>query len=247
MLALGTSAHAATVLDFETAGQFTNNFRKLSGPGNGTQTGPSAGNDFVSLPGTTNFTSVYDTTPADATEKTVFSVAQGSPVSFTADVRFSTATSSFGVYFVDPTNEANAYLALLNMDQTSPSELVRLSTVGAIPTTGAAGTLVNGSPSLGDVVQSGQFATATFTYAIDANNHPVLSVTVGSVTSSATFDTITSPLTTVELAVRDSTQNVGQNDFDNVTLPTPVPEPAGLAMLALGAPALARRRRRTVG
>ena len=49
-------------------------------------------------------------------------------------------------------------------------------------------------PAIGDVVQTGQFATATFTYAIDANNHPVLSVSVGSTTSTATFDTITSPL-----------------------------------------------------
>jgi hypothetical protein len=243
VLASGTVAHAVTVLDFETAGQFTGNFRKVSGPGNGAQTGPAAGNDYVNLAGTSNFTSIYDTTPADAAEQTVFSVAQGSPVSVTTDVRFTSATSSFGVYFVDPTNEANAYLALLNFDQTSSSELVRFASNG-VPTTGGAGTLVTGTPSPGDVVASGQFATATFTYAIDAANHPVLSVTVGSATSSTTFDTITSPLTTVELAIRDSAQGTGQNGFDNIAFPTPVPEPTALGMLGLGGLLLRRHRRR---
>ena len=243
MLTSGTVSRAATVLDFETAGQFTGNFRKAFGPGNGTQTGPTAGNDYVSLPGTSNFTSIYDTTPADATEKTVFAVAAGSPVSVTTDVRFTSATSSFGVYFVDPTNEASAYLALLNFDQTSSSELVRFASNGN-PTTGGAGTLVNGTPAPGDVVASGQFATATFTYAIDAANHPVLSVTVGSVTSSTTFDTITSPLTSVELAVRVSTQSTGQNGFDNFSAPTPVPEPTALGVLGLGGLLMRRRRHR---
>jgi hypothetical protein len=252
VLAVGTSARAAT-LDFETAGQFSNNFRKISGPGTGTQTGPTAGNDYVSLTAPSNFVAVYDTTPADGTVKNVFSVAPGSPVSLTADLTFtgsSSPSSSFGVYFVDPTNEGNGYLALLNYDSTGAgtSELVRLAT-GVNPQTNGAAGLVAGSPSLGNVITSGVPATATFTYAIDASNHPVLSVTVGSVTSSATFDTITSPLTSVELAIRNSAQGTTgsgfENDFDNVVLPdAAVPEPTSLAAIGLGVGGLVSRRRR---
>jgi hypothetical protein len=197
----------------KTAGQYAANFRKIAGPGNPAQTGPTVDNDYVRLSGTSNFTFVIDTTPADANEKTVFTVSQGNPVTFSADLRFSTATSSFGVYFVDPANEANGYLALLNIDQTGTNELIRFASNG-IPNTGGAGTLVTGGT--GDAMALNQFANAFFTYDIDANNHPVLSVSFGSLTGSVTFDTITTPLTSVELAIRDSSQNIGNDDFDNV-------------------------------
>ena len=250
LLALGTSAHAATSFDFETAGQYANNFRKIAGPGVGTQTGPSAGNDYVALTAPSNFVSVYDATPADAGQKNVFAVSQGSPVTVSADLTFNSGTSSFGVYFVDPTDESKGYLALLNFNQSGTNELIRFST-DASPSTNGAGTLTNGSPAATDIVTGFVPTTATFSYALDASNHPVLSVTVGSFTSSATFPSVASPLTSVELALRDSAQNSGENDFDNVVLPdsTVVPEPTSLAMLGLGVGGLLLRRRgrRTVG
>jgi hypothetical protein len=248
VLAFGTSARAATTLDFETAGQYANNFRKISGPGTGAQTGPAAGNDYVSLAAPSNFVAVYDTTPADATVQNVFAVAQGSPVTISTDVTFNSATSSFGVYFVNPADESKGYLALLNFNQSSSNELIRFA-ADASPSTNGAGSLTNGTPTPADIVTGSTPTNVTFGYAIDSSNHPVLSVTVGSFTSSATFSSITSPLASVELALRDSAQGTAgsgfENDFDNVVLPdAAVPEPTSLAVIGLGVSGLVSRRRR---
>jgi hypothetical protein len=237
---VGEVARAAVILDFEGAGQYAGNFRKIAGTGNPAQTGPTPDNDYVTMAGTVTATTVYDTTPADATEKSVFTVAPGSPLTFSADARFATATSSFGIYFVDATNEAAGYLALLNFNQTGSNELIRFASNG-VPNTGGAGTLITPAGSSADVINTNEFSNILFSYSIDENNHPVLSVTAGSLSSSHTFDAITTPLTNVQVAIRSSPQTVGQNDFDNVIVDA-VPEPASLALLACGA--LAARRRR---
>ena len=240
MLGLGGVSRGAVMLDFESAGQYAGNFRKIAGTGNPAQTGPTPDNDYVSMAGTVTATTVYDTTPANATEKSVFTVSPGSPLTISADARFATATSSFGIYIVDATNEAAGYLALLNFNQSGSNELIRFSG-NAVPNTGGAGTLVTPAGGSADVINANEFSNILFGYSIDANNHPVLSVTAGSLSSSHTFDTITSPLTNVQVAIRSSPQTVGQNDFDNVTI-TGVPEAASLWVLAGGALAVRRRR-----
>lgn len=238
---IGAEARGAVMLDFETAGQYSNNFRKIAGPGNPTQTGPSDDNDYVTLTGTSNFTAVHDTSPGDSTERTSFTVSPGSPLTFSADLRFATNTSSFGLYIVDATNEAAGYLALLNFNQTVDNELIRFAS-NAVPNTGGAGTLVAGDS--GNVIAPNEFANVTFTYSIDVNNHPVLSVTAGSLSDSITFETIDAPLTNVELAVRVSSQGAGINDFDNVNIQgVLIPEPASLGLLGWAALLLTRRRR----
>jgi hypothetical protein len=242
LLGIGGAARADVmtnvVFDFETPGQFAGNYRKIFGNGTPVQTGPTVDNDYVTQTGTTNFTSLYDTTPADGTEKTTVTLTLGSSVSFSADLRFATATSSFGVVVVDANNEGAGYLALLNIDQTGTDELIRFSS-NAVPNTGGAGTLVTGAT--GDGTALGQFSNVVFTYGIDANNHPVLSITAGSLGATHTFDTITTPLTNVQLGVRSSSQTVGQNDFDNVGIV--VPEPLTGGLLACGGLVLLRRRR----
>jgi MYXO-CTERM domain-containing protein len=244
-LSIGAAGGAkGAVLDFETPNQYTDNFRQLfSGNfGAGIQSNNGVDNDVVTVLAGKSATMVYDTTPADAAEKSVFTVSHGSPVTVTADVRFGGATSSFGVYIVDAANEANGYLALFNINQnsTTGADLIRFSGNGA-PNAGTAGTLNAGTS--GEALDLNTFGTVQVTYSIDADNHPALSLSVGSFSDSFTFASISNPLTSVEVALRDSAQNGGTGDFDNFNVTGTTPEPAATAILGFAGLALLRRRR----
>src|SRR5256885_10409868 len=78
---------ATTTLDFETAGQYTGNFRLLNGSATQTQTGPSAGNDYVISSSTAaNASIVFDTSPSDTTFATATTF--NGPVTLSLDALF---------------------------------------------------------------------------------------------------------------------------------------------------------------
>jgi hypothetical protein len=240
-------ARAAVTVDFESPTAFTDNFRKLAGTATPVMSANGADNDFLSINPATTLMPAYDTTPADGAVKNTFAVAPGAALGVSADVRFATTNSSLGVYITDPADETKGYLAIFNVNAPSVSgnDQIRFASNGN-PATGGAGTLVNGK-SDGNALDLATWGTVNVTYAIDANNHPVLSIGVGAYTDSVTFTDISTPLTNVEVVFRLAAQaGSGTYDFDNVTItPAAAPEPASAALLGLAAlPALARRRRR---
>src|SRR5690348_4693737 len=117
VFAAGSFSFAAdTTLDFETAGQYTGNFRLLAGSSTQTQTGPSAGNDYVisTSPTAANAAIAFDTTPGDATFGTATTF--NGPVTVSVDALFQANTSSLGIYFINPADETKSYLALFNIN-----------------------------------------------------------------------------------------------------------------------------------
>jgi hypothetical protein len=253
----------ATVIDFETPTDYANNFRKVAAITPLQTTGQP--NNYLYFHASTSASNtsslIYDTTPGDATAATAsaYSVSAGSPLSVTTDVSFPTNNSSFGVYIVDASNEANGYLALFNVNASgfNPNDQIRFAS-NAIPNGSGstnAGTLNTPGKTSADAVALATLSTIDVTYSIDADNHPVLTLTANpgaanAYSDSITFSSITTPLTTVEVGYRLSAQSGNTNEYqiDNVTLdgtPAPTPEPAtALAACALAPAMLFARRRR---
>ncbi|GEM_PF-5585944 len=226
------SADVLADLDFETAGQYSANFRVLSGNGMAVQTSNGEANDHVEITGgssnPTGLAAVYDTTPEDGTEQTTFTVGPNTTLTVSLDVRFGSANKSFGIYLINPASEnsTTAYLALLNVDASGANEQIRFSKNANPANLVGAGTLVNGSfPNNADAgaTVGDEFYKVTLTYNINGDGRPVLGLKVNETTSTIVFtDVLAFPL--VEIGFRASptggTQAANDLWFDNFVVST---------------------------
>lgn len=269
-LLLGQSGLQAGVVagpfDFETAGQYANNFYAVSAA---TETGQSTGlaNNYVQLNDIAGQNGAfYYGTSANTGSEPTFSGA------FTVqfDVSAVTVGSAFGVYLVNPANTANSLLAYFNLDYSGTSDEIRFfmngdpanatSTAGTKITsgiTGIGGALSSGTYSgnsglnvSGDNYTSGTpvWGTMDVTYTPGTSpNTTTLSLALGSLSATAVIpdsEEIINP----EIAVRlvDAGNNVpGTAKIDNFEI-TSVPEPSVFALMsaALGVAALGMARKK---
>lgn len=206
-------------INFESAGDYANNFRHVTGSGTAVQTDPAAGepdNDTVQL-STTGLTVTYDITPGDgATTRNLFGV----PFSVVADVRFGTANNSFGVYFINPTNEAKAHLVLFNVNASGISDQFRFSADGN-PLTSDAGTLKQTVMSDSGVTTDGKLNRIEIGYGVNAQNEPVLSLWAGTGSSSLVL-TGQLAFASAGVGLRFTPRSLNDMGFDNLAI-RPVP------------------------
>ncbi len=251
--AMAAGTNAAVNLDFETEGQFSSNFRLLedegttgSGAPTATQSDNGIANDYLRITGGSGgsrYTTVYDTTPANATVRDTFAAG----VTIELDARLSRSGQSIGIYLIDgdAAAENSAYLALFNVDQSGSNDLIRFSS-NANP---SSSTSTNTGTLTGDISgNSGynnsatDFVHLTLTYNIDDQNRPVLDLRVGDDDFGGSITFETAAFSTVGIGFRASTSGQFTLDLDNIRI-TPVPEPASIALLAGAAAGLLRRRR----
>ncbi|CAM3030970.1 PEP-CTERM sorting domain-containing protein [Rariglobus hedericola] len=248
------TAHAQVSLDFETAGQLTDNFRNL-GPSNpiNTQSSNGVANDYIihNVPdaSVTAAALLYDTTPGDTTTGTQSTFSVSSPLKIDFDFRATTAGSSIGIIFADSTNASNNMLALFNIDNTGTTDLVRFFKDGTVTSASVTAGLQSGSnqtASTGVDIGSA-FGHYSVTLSVTGTS-PSLTLTVGSQTFSnvpvsGDFDWAN---TTVILRIFDTGGSAANTtvDVDNFTINS-IPEPStyaaffGTSVLGL---ALLRRR-----
>lgn len=246
-LAVGLCWHAApaaaAVLTFETPGEYDANFREIHAGPETSQTNNGAANDFVVKtqdPSTNTATvAVFDTTPADDVVKSQFA----SPVTVTFDARVANASSSVGIYIVNPANDDQGLLALFNVDDSGAGgqDRIRFWT-GANPDTSGAGSTVDTlSGNAGVTAGSGAFFPMSLTYSVSGST-PTMTLSAGSLSRTFTFAADTA-IDNPEIALRlFDTSAAGTVDVDNFDI---VPEPSGAAVVGLCAAfgVLARRRR----
>ncbi|HEV7298288.1 MAG TPA: PEP-CTERM sorting domain-containing protein [Tepidisphaeraceae bacterium] len=222
---------SAAVLTFETAGEYASNFRMITGAASATQSSNGIENDFVGVAGGSSFVSFFDTTPAETTTADSFA----GPVTVQTDIRMS--GGSFGIYFVNAANSGQGYLAIFNHPGT-----IRVAD-STVPTSNNAGDLTEyGSATGTSGVSSTAFSPLTVSYAVNANNNPVISMTVGSLVLAPTTLNVQA-FDAVSVALRISPASSQSISFDNFNV-TAVPEPGSLAILSFVGAALATRRRR---
>jgi len=258
----GTALRAQVLFDFETSGQWTGNFRKittasLSANLSVAQTSNGASNDYVTHENKTGSSStpafLYDSTPADTTSATdsVFSTAGDITVSL--DFRAAAATSSIGIYFADPSNYNNNLLCLFTLDASSTTDTFRAWRDGTVAAGSASpGTQVGSTANFATSVASAgspTFTSLAFKLSVSGST-PTLSLTSGSQTSSQVFSSGDFDFlgSNAVVMVRMNDGNINSTsafDFDNFQIQA-VPEPsawlllsAGLALLVI----LERRRR----
>jgi lysophospholipase L1-like esterase len=206
-------------INFESPGDYVNNFRHLAGSGTALQTDPTVGepdNDTVRL-SSNGFTVTYDTTPGDgAATRNLFTV----PFSVVADIRFGTFNNSYGIYFINPDNESQAYLALFNVEASGASDQFRFSTDGN-PLTSGAGTLIQTALIESGVTTNGKLNRIEIGYGINAQNLPVLSIWAG-IGSSSLVLTGQLASATAGVGLRFSPRSPNDMEFDNLAV-RPVP------------------------
>jgi hypothetical protein len=250
------TAYAQVSLDFETTGQFSDNFRNLGGASTNSQSSNAEANDYLIHDisnGSSNAAAfLYDTTPGDTTSGTQSTFSVSSPLTVSFDFRATTAGSSIGVIFADSTNASNHVLALFNIDNggSTSGDLFRFWKDGTVNTSGVgtgtqSGTNITASTGI-DVGST--FGSYSATLSV-VGTTPTLALTVGSQSFSRTFvaGDFDWANTTVILRLFDAGTGSSASDIwvDNFTISS-VPEPStyaaifGVAVLGL---ALSRRRR----
>lgn len=235
------TAHAQISLDFETAGQLSDNFRNLGQTNTlNTQSANGAANDYIThnVPdASVNAAALlYDTTPGDTTSGTQTTFSVSSPLTVSFDFRSTTANSSIGIIFADPTNASNNMLALFNIDNSGSTDLFRFFKDGTVTTAGVTAGTQSGSSQTGssgiDIGSAFGHFSVTLTV---VGTTPTLELTVGSQTFSRTsvsgdFDWAN---TTVILRLFDaggSTANTNV-DVDNFAI-NAIPEPSTYAAIS---------------
>ena len=244
------TAYAQVSLDFETAGQVTGNFRNIGTTvTSNTQSSNAGANDYLIHNVTDSAGSeavlVYDTTPGDTTVGTQSTFSVSSPLNVNFDFRATTAGSSIGIIFADPTNSANYVLALFNIDNggVTTSDLLRFFKDGT-----AAGNQSGSTTTASTGINAGSsFGNFSATLSV-VGTTPTISLTVGSQTASRTFPAGDYDWgnTTVSLRLYDAGAANPNTDIwvDNFTISS-VPEPSTYAAIfgaAILGVALMRRR-----
>ena len=248
------SAMAASTITFETAGDYTNNFRSPFAGNQGlSQTGPTdLTNDWLAC--TNNggtggaFVAVYDTTPLDgATTRNLFS---GS-IRVEFDVSVADALSSFGVSLLNATNGAtDSIMALCNLDNNSvTNETLRFWRDGA-NFSSSAGTQVGASVVGSSGLNLSPEATPVFGHVtfelLVGDVSPTVTLTVGDFSQTTTLYVNADIPSSYEVAFRvfdGSNTTLGTTKLDNIQI-TPIPEPSALALLGMGLGGMWLRRRR---
>lgn len=260
LLFLANTAGAQVLIDFQTAGQFANNFRKVTSNSDSAAQTANAfpANNYLRYDRTTTTSNVlaymYDTTPGDTTVATqsVFSTATALTVSY--GLRATSATSSFGIYFADPNDINNNLLVLFNLDSSGSTDQFRFFRDGAMSSAGV-GTQVGLSQSGSTGFNAGTITPATTPFAplsatlTVAGTTPTLSLTVGSQTFSQTFSAgdfnFSGGNTTVIVRMFDPNPATNTpmdiDDFQIVSVPEPS---SGILLLsAAGLWAVVRRKK----
>lgn len=249
---LGLSIGNAQILDFETSGQFANNFREITVP----QGTINQSNGIVSLDmtGTTGPTYIYDTTPGTVDAGTTFAITSGSSFTVSVDFRAATAGSSLAVIFADRSNASvdnNNIMFLFNVDASGTTDRFRFFRDATINATAAtAGTQIGSIQDATTTASLNNWATYSVTLDLSGTT-PTLTGSVGGTTFSQTYSAGHFDWTNTSVILRlfDAGSVGGTSlDLDNLNLNTAaIPEPAAYSLVAglgvLGG-ILARRRRR---
>lgn len=255
---IATNAQAVGPIDFETAGDLANNFRlntNVLAVARLSQTGPGAGNDYIQH-NNTPFASgggtigIYDTTPGDidATQNTF-----AGPFSVEFDISGVQASSSFGVFLINPAENAptrnDNLLALFNLDSTGTTDLIRFFRDGNTPFNDAnAGTQVNSVSGSSGLNVSSDLSPVWEHFKLDYSvllGVPQLTLTVGSLSATSTYSAAHALPANVEVAFRifDSSATEGTAKIDNFQI-TLAPEPGSGVLLGIGAMVFLNRIRR---
>jgi hypothetical protein len=241
-------------LDFETALDFTNNFRFTSNPVASTQTQTSNGaaNDYVatlSAAGSVNArTAIFDKGVQGIANQNLFAPTVPTlGIKVTADIRAASAGSSFGVFIVNPVEgTANTHpLALFSWDTSGLNDRLRLFSVAQISGNGV-GTAVldNGLSNSGLAVGDTAFAPMSLIYkqSISDPTAAIFNFTVGSITTGDISLGANTYLPSFEIGFRTTDGNsvsispsvTNTTDFDNLQIIDLVPEPSTYALCAIG-------------
>ncbi|HVJ45393.1 MAG TPA: PEP-CTERM sorting domain-containing protein [Luteolibacter sp.] len=246
IVAFPSFAGAALVsIDFETAGDFANNFRATYDP---TETTTSQGSGYLSTnatalnSGTTvSETYIYDTTPESSAVQSTFS----GPVTISFDLRAAQTNASFGIYIVNTAETAGTAghrLALFNLTS-GATDRIRFFSTSSI-TNANVGTMVHDSTATLSVTEPGAgFVNASLVYSQGANSSAIFNYTINGVSTGDINLGNNTYIPNFEIGIRlyDASVGGGTSDIDNFQV---IPEPASLALIGLASAGFFVRRRR---
>jgi len=256
LLLIGGGAQAA-VIDFETPGQYADNFRTLYSGLTVGQSDNGVDNDYVRIGrpmiGTTTRASLlYDTTASDGdVTRSTFSLSPGGPaVTVTADVWFTAGGASWGVYFINASDRQQAVLALFNVNASGGNDNIRFTLPTATQYVNPAST-ASTEPTLSLTTNSyadagitvNEFKTISASYWLNEEGKIVMSMTAGTRTLESAPITGLDAFSQVEIALRISPAGADADYilFDNIDV-SMVPEPTVLGLIGAAGLLMGRRR-----
>lgn len=223
-------AQNAITHDFETAGQWTGNFRAISGTPTGTvgQT-TSGGNGIVryDITGGNQATAyLFDQTPTDTTAATQSTIAVTGNITVSFRARTNTSNTSFGVIFADPSNFANNVSGLVNV--LTGADQVRFWRDGTPATAGAGiGTQVGTTSTPGVVEPDGSTWTTVTVTLSTSGATPTLVINWGGANYTSAFAAgdydFANGKTVVILRFYDNNLGASNIDIDNIVINSPGP------------------------